>query len=220
MSNHGDLEWSASLRRRLRLIVLLESAENAGLIPLSVMRLHTFAYLSNVLAPVWDMPAMDGRVLKRRGGPFYPSLQHDLDRLVGMGVVLISGIGYSHGEDQLCRLEGSYRLHRSYSAPILESLLRFKDEAELIVFVQELAYALSGLSDTEIDGAMVEDATYSDPIVDFGNVLDFGEWRQVNYSSNSALAFDRSLPDRIAVTAGEKLHFYVRHLRKRLHGGH
>src|ERR1700687_2575811 len=77
------------LQRRIRLLVLLSAAERAGLVPLRILRLHSFAYLSNVLAPVWDMPALDGKVLKRHGGPFYPALQRDLDRLVGMGRVLI-----------------------------------------------------------------------------------------------------------------------------------
>ena len=60
-----------SLRRQVRLLVLLRAAEAAGLAPLRILRLHAFAYLSNVLAPVWDLRALDGKVLKRRGGPFY-----------------------------------------------------------------------------------------------------------------------------------------------------
>jgi hypothetical protein len=63
-------EQFASLRRRVRVVTLLEAAEAAGLVPLGILRLHAFAYLSNVLAPVWDMPALDGKVLKRRGGPW------------------------------------------------------------------------------------------------------------------------------------------------------
>ena len=78
------------LNRRIRLILLLDAAESAGLTPLPILHLHTFAYMSNVLSPVWDVPVLEGKVLKRRGNPFYTSLQYDLDRLVGMGVVLIS----------------------------------------------------------------------------------------------------------------------------------
>ena len=33
------------------------------------------------------MPVLDGIILKSKGGPFYPTLQTNLDRLVGMGVV-------------------------------------------------------------------------------------------------------------------------------------
>ncbi len=69
-----------SLRRRVRLVVLLDAAEAAGLVPIKILRFHAFAYLSNVLAPVWDLSVFDGKGFKRRGGPFYPALQRDLIR--------------------------------------------------------------------------------------------------------------------------------------------
>ena len=114
-----------ALRRRVRLVMLLDSAEAAGLVPIKILRLHAFAYLSNVLAPVWDMPVLDGKVLKRRSGLFYPALQQDLDRLVGMGVATISGVGHVQDEDKRWRLEGAYRLHRPFADPILDALSHF-----------------------------------------------------------------------------------------------
>jgi hypothetical protein len=217
--NVNDREWSASIQRRLRVIVLLDSAENAGLAPLSIVRLHTFAYLANVLAPVWDAPALEGKVLKRRGSPFYPILQREIDRLVGMGVVLMSGLGYSLDESKRWRLEGFYSLNHGFADGILAALRQFEEEARLLGFIQELAYAISALSDEELDRAVGEDATYSDPLIDFGNVVDFAEWRQVNYSANAAKKLARLLPSDSQATLGERLHFYVRHLRLRLHGG-
>ena len=80
----------ADVERKIRLIVLLSAAENAGLYPTPIRQLHVLAYLANVLAPVWNMPVLDGKLLKKKGGPFYPALQQDLDRLVGTGVVFIS----------------------------------------------------------------------------------------------------------------------------------
>lgn len=198
--------------------MLLDAAEGAGLVPLPLLRLHTLAYLANVLAPVWDMPAQDGKILKRRGGPFYPSLQKDLDRLVGMNVVEISSLGYSLDESGRWRLEGSYKLNGQLANPVLRQARQFEDEARFINFIQELAYALSALSDEEIDRAMMEDATYSDPLIDVGNVVDFAEWRLLNYTANAADELGRVSPDGGA-TLGEKLHFYVRHLKTRLYGG-
>ena len=98
---------STALARRVRLVVLLEAARSAGLTPIDVLRLHTLAYLSNVLSQVWNMPPNDGKILKRRGGPFYPALQADLDRLVGMGVALLDGVGHRQDEDGRWRLEGT-----------------------------------------------------------------------------------------------------------------
>lgn len=213
-----SLEHLARIQRQLRLIILLDAAEGAGLVPMSILRLHTFAYLANVLAPVWDMPAQDGKVLKRRGGPFYPALQRDLDRLVGMNIAVISDLGYSLDEAKRWHLEGRYRLNRELASSILGRAQQFEEENRSIAFIRELAYALSALSDEEIDRAMTEDATYSDPLIDIGNVVDFAEWRRLNYTANATLELGRLLPSAQA-TLGEKLHFYVRHLRTRLHGG-
>lgn len=198
-------------------MMLLDAAEAAGLAPIKILRLHAFAYLSNVLAPVWDMPVLDGRVLKRRGGPFYPALQQDLDRLVGMGVATISGVSHVQDESKRWRLEGSYRLHRPFADPILTTLSLFPEESRLGAFVLELGYALSGLSDHELDIAVSQDATYSDPLVTVDNVIDFDGYRE-NYSVNAAERFDRVVPGGHA-TPGEKLHLYVRHMHRRINGG-
>lgn len=207
-----------SIRRRVRLVLLLEAAENAGLVPLGIIRLHALAYLSNVLAPVWDMVPLDGRLLKRHGGPFYPAMQHDLDRLVGMGVVIITGLDHilDHGR---WRLEGDYRLNRIFANPVLAQLLAYEEERRLAAFIQELAYALSVLSNEDLDAAIGEDATYSNPVVTAGNVIDFVERKEANFSANAAQYFDRLIPGALHATAGEKLHLYVRHLHWRIHGG-
>lgn len=211
-------ERFASLRRRVRLMVLLDAAESAGLVPLKIIRLHAFAYLSNVLAPVWDMPALDGRVLKRRGGPFYPAMQRDLDRLVGMGVVVITGLGHARDDDGRWRLEGYYRLNRVFAESVLAILSTLDEERQVLTFVQELAYALAAMSDDDLDLAVGQDATYSDPLVTVGNVVDFDEWRKNNYSANAARYFDRLIPGDSHASPGEKLHLYVRHLHRRIHG--
>ena len=205
------------LRRQVRIVMLLDAAEAAGLVPLQILRLHAFAYLSNVLAPVWSMPVLDGKVLKRRGGPFYPDLQHDLDRLVGQGVVTITGVGHVQDEARRWRLEGAYRLNREFADPILAALCNFPEDRRLGTFIVELGYALSALSDDELDRAVSEDATYSDPMVTVDNVIDFADWRHRNYSANAAEKFDRVIPGGNA-TPGEKLHLYVRHLHRRING--
>lgn len=205
------------LRRQVRLVMLLDAAEEAGLVPLKILRLHAFAYLSNVLAPVWDMPVLNGKILKRRGGPFYPDLQHDLDRLVGLGVVVISGVGHVQDESKRWRLEGAYRLNRLFADPILNALADYPEERQLGLFIVELGYALSALSDEELDRAVSEDATYSDPMVTVDNVIDFADWRERNYTANAAEKFDRVILGGNA-TPGEKLHLYIRHLHRRING--
>jgi hypothetical protein len=208
-----------SLRRQVRLLVLLSAAEEAGISPLRILRLHAFAYLSNVLAPVWELHAFDGKVLKRRGGPFYPTLQRDLDRLVGMGLVQVRDLSHVQDDEKRWRLEGWYRLNHEFSNVVLECVASYEEERRLLSFIQELAFALSALTDGELDNAVSEDATYSDPLVSFGNIVDFDEWRTKNYSANAARRFETLLSNGAHATRGEMLHLYVRHLNRRLHGG-
>jgi hypothetical protein len=209
-------EDMATLQRQVRLVVLLQASERAGLTPIPVLRLHTFAFLSNVLAPVWRLLPMDGKLLKRRGGPFYPALQQDLDRLVGMGLVTITGLSHARDESNRWRIEGAYQLNDSLARAALARIGEMEEERRIFTFVQELAFALSALTDYELDSAMTEDATYADPVVGVGNVIDFAEWQDKNWSAGAAGYFARVMPNGITATPGEKLHMYVRHLHARL----
>lgn len=211
----GVASLSGNFADRVRLVVLLDAAEEAGLGPVPVLRLHMLGYLANVLSPVWDMPAMEGKILKRNGGPFYPILQHELDRLVGAGVVRIGNVRFSRDGDDRFRLEGNYWLNRAFADRILSAIYAVESQARVAHFVRELAYAVSALSFGDIDVAMQEDATYSDPLVEVGNVVDFAEWQDVNYSANAAHYFERVRG--ADLTPGEKLHLYVRQLHRLIH---
>ncbi|MFM9975979.1 MAG: hypothetical protein ACKVON_15565 [Beijerinckiaceae bacterium] len=215
----ADERYASSIRRRVRLVALLEASREAGIEPLPTRRLHLIAYLANVLSPVWDMPSVDGSVLKRLGGPFYPDLQGDLDRLVGLGVVHVESLRHQRLDDDHYRLEGSYRLNPEFANPILAHLRAIPEEETAARFVRELILALSSLSDEEIDLAINEDATYSNPSIGNDNVIDFGEWMGANYSATAAQKVGGLIPTGAAVGASEKVHLYVRHLRKRLQGG-
>ena len=208
-----------SLRRQARILHLLNGARNAGLCPISILALHGYAYLANVLAPVWEMPALDGRILKRKGGPFYPAFQGDLDRLVGMGMVHIFDVAHVRDPEGKWRLEGWYGLHLPMAAPALGFLLTQPDEARVARFVQELGYALSALDAKELDRALIEDATYGNPHISTNNVLDFAEWSNKNPSSEAANFFDEFMTESARITPGEKLHLYVSHLQRRFVAG-
>ena len=206
-------------RRQARILLLIDAASRAGLTPVPLLTFHALAYLANVLAPVWDMPAHDGKVLKRRGGPFYPDLQGDLDRMVGAGMVIISNVSHVQMPDGKWRLEGGYDLNGALASSALSFLLSHPDESRLSKFITELAYAISVLEPSEVERALAEDATYSDPAVSMDNVLDFSEWASQNPSANAANYFARLFPSHGSVSPGEKLHLYVRHLRRRAHAG-
>lgn len=206
-----------SLRRSARILLLLRGAQAAGIAPMHIVAFHGFAYLSNVLAPVWDMPAQEGRILKKQGGPFYPELQADLDRMVGRGMVGISQVSHVRTVDGKWRLDGHYSLNPDLATDAVEYLVGHPLERRYVAFVTELAYALSALRGGELQNALVEDATYADPAVGGNNVVDFAEWTQRNPSANAARYFERLATDAggLPITPGEKLHLYVRHLHRR-----
>ncbi len=212
-ANPGALD---RLKGQARLLVLLRAVETAGFAPVGLMPLHALAYLANVLAPVWDMPVLDGKILKSKGGPFYPTLQGNLDRMVGLGMVTVSDVSYLEAPDGSWQLSGAYQLNRPLAEPAIGHLQRFPDERAFAEFADELALALSTLTDEEMATALVHDATYGDPRISTDNVVDFDEWSHSNPSVNAASYFDRIMADRIA-TPGEKVHLYVRHLHRRLH---
>jgi len=215
-STQEDEERWAPIRRRVRLIMLLHASESAGLAPIGILQLHSLAYLSNVLAPVWELRPLDGKVMKRRGGPFYPVLQHDLDGLISQGLVLITNLGYKRDDDGRWRLDGNFYLNYRFADPIIKQY--HEAENHMATFIDELAYAFSALSEEDLQSVVSEDATYADQLTGFGNVVDFGEWRALNYSANAANYFNRLLSGGTLPTLGEKLHLYARHLHWRLHG--
>jgi len=139
--------------------------------------------------------------------------------MVGLGMVCISNVAHVRGEDKKWRLEGRYRLNRKMAGQAVDYLLGLPDEKPFVSYVGELAYALSALGERELESALVEDATYSDPAISDNNVLDFGEWASRNPSANAANFFDKFMPRGTKVTPGEKLHLYVRHLHRRIHAG-
>lgn len=215
----ADDPHTLSIRRRIRIVTLLDAAHLAGMTPMPILRFHTVAYLVNVLAPVWELAAHDGKLLKRRGGPFYPALQKDLDRLTGMGLVHLTRVRHEEEAPGRWRLEGSYELNYSFATPILDCLRTISEDERLThAYIGELLLALSSLSDNDLDTAMREDATYSDPQVTEGNIIDFAEWRDTNWSASAAKRFSEILPSGDRTTPGEKLHLYVAHLHRRLHG--
>lgn len=200
-----------ALRRRLRVLVLLEAAANAGLEPVPLLLLHTMAYLSNALAPIWNLDPFDGAVLKRRGGPYYPSLQWDVDRMVGSGLIKVEHVRYVQ-EDKRWRVDANYCLNRAFVRPVMDTLKAVGFESELTAFCAALAQALSALPPDQIAMLLSQDAAYGNPAVDVSNVVNLAENHGVNFAANAAESFR---PD-VSLTAAERVHLYVNHLHTRL----
>lgn len=204
--------------RKLRLLAILDACRQVGLSPTSVGTVHTIAYLADALAPVWDLPVIDGQILKRSLHPFFPRLQRDLDLLVGQGVAQVARVRYVPNEhDSGWRLDAHYMLESEFSERILSVARSFELQRKKLKFIREVVYAASGLGPDGIDNLGKIDAAYSDPLVDIGGVVDIGnEFGRANPTARVAMRFSELTPDSGELTNSELVHLYVRHLYARM----
>jgi hypothetical protein len=232
----AELEsWGARnrgvLRQRVRVVQLLDAAERAGIAPILTRRLHGFAYLADVLSPVWHLPPFEGKVLKLRIGPHYPDLQKEVDRLTVMGLVRASNLRFVELERSGPLVSAEYAIN--FDSPFLEGLLaamgaRGQDaaldpsDARVHEFLVELACAMATVPDEQIDFAASLDATYADERIAYSNVVDFGDWSTSTLTDNLSVAvterFRKFLPGRAQLSAGERLYLYASLLGRRING--
>ena len=229
------VRWKAKakgvLKQRARVIQLLNAAERVGIAPMPGRRLHAFAYLADVLSPVWNLQAFDGKILKIEGGPHYPDLQEELDRLAVLGVVLVSRLQYDSLSQSGPRINAWYAIN--FQSPHLEALLAAlgareaeqaidPEDSSLDGFLVDLAGALGTLQEDQVDTAASLDATYSDTRIDYTNVVDFGSWSTDIQTDNLSLRvterFRRFMPERAQLSAGERLYLYASFLGRRAIG--
>ena len=220
----------ARLRRRCRVLLLLDAAEQAGIAPLRSARLHAFAYLADVLSPVWKLVPFEGKVYKSAGGPRYPDLQDEIDSLVVLGLIQTRDLVYEPRAGGGARISGSYGL--TFASKHLESILRAlgarsveeaidPEDRKLHAYLVELAGALATLPDDEIESATGVDVTYR-ARAELNNVVDFAEWVDDKWEANpswrAAERFEAFLPAESKMLSGEKLYLYAAYLGRAMHG--
>ena len=220
----------ARLKRRCRVLLLLEAAERVGITPLPSARLHAFAYLADVLSPVWKLVPFDGKVYKSKGGPRYPDLQDEIDNLVVLGLVQAKDLIYEE-RDGGARITASYGLN--FASKHLESIFkalgaRSRDDAidpedcNLHAYLVALGGALATLPDDEIEAATGADVTYRVRAA-LHNVVDFAEWVEDKWEANPswrvAERFQTFMPEESRLLSGEKLYLYAAYLGRTVHDG-
>ncbi len=214
-------------RERTRILLLLDALERVGITPVSARKLHAFAYLADVLSPVWGLPAFDGKILKIEGGPHYADLQRELDGLVILGLVTILGLQYQKVGNSGYRIDGEYQLTigsknlpkllRAIGAEGPEDALDPRDSRKH-TYLEELAGALATLPDDEIDAAANVDATYSDRTVSYSNVIEFDRFQRSsrtptrNKSVEVTQRFEEFLPEDSRLSSGQKVYLYASYL--------
>lgn len=216
------LESSVSLearKRPIRVLALLDALADASIFEVPLRVVHELAYLSNVLAPVFDLTPFSGSLLKRQGGPYYTELQETIDMLVGRGLVFASGIYYEHvHEEKRYRLHANYRINSALAGPVLAAYHEVYADIGEPFFIGELCAAYSMLADKELGQVFRFDARYADKDVDNNEVIDFGQWAnaaRMNFSRNAAMAFRPGE----SLQPAERIFMYIEHVQRRASNG-
>lgn len=219
MSFWGEDIDVAMLARALQ---LMEALERQGGTPIGALDFHAFAYLANVLSPLWAIEPIDDTILKDKTklGPYYPKLQRALEALVGKGLVEVVELRNTKSISEFS-MRATFRLASRSAGEILGTISELPDERDTGYFLQELAASFLEIQDDKRDDAAALDATFSDPAVASDRVIDFGEFagrRSPNPSWNTAETFQRYAPKGVTLNRAEKLAMYVRLLKRRAHG--
>lgn len=209
----------SDLRVRARLLQIMAALERAGATPISNRDLHSVAYLANVLSPLWDVEPLETSVLKDRNGPRSSALEHEVDLCIGSGLLLVDALRTD--PENPARLDATYRLNAKVARPILIDISILPDEQSVERFLNELAFAFVEIKPGQRDDAALQDASWSNPAVAEGRIVDFGEHAEraaINPTYNAAQAFQKFAPEGVKLDRAEKLLMYVRLLKRRAHG--
>jgi hypothetical protein len=205
---------------RARLLQMLSALERTGGIAISIESLNAFAYFANVLSPLWDIEPVEGSVLKD-GAPRFPSLEAELDMLVGEGLVRVASLSIEAQPNAAQSLIALFRIDHARAAPVLQAIKALPDERSSEDFLLELASAFLDIQPDRQDDAAARDAAYSNPKVSTGRVVDFAEWvspTRDNASWNVAQTFQRYVPQKVTLSRAEKLVMYMNLMKRRAHG--
>lgn len=214
MNGAQETEQLSHVRRKLRVIGILFGAYRAGLVPLSAHSLQTACYFADALAPVWGVRILDARLLKRRDSPNSPVIQADVDRLVGVGVLVATNVRHREDADGLWRLDSDYTLNPGFAEPILEAARGLEKYEHEINFLGEVVLALSGFGALNIDRASASDASYGNEMIDPGGMVDL-DAVDGNQTARVAMRFGELAPPDFSLSDSEKVHLYLRELYAR-----
>ena len=211
------MSWRTQrVKHRVRLIQLLAAADRAALAPISVDKLHAFAYLADILSPVWNLRPFEDRIGRTGRSPYYPDLQRELDIMVAMGLVAPSDVSYRRKDGEAAVLTAHFAIQNG-SARIGPIMSACTDDTELAAqqsYLNALADALASLPDDDISAAATRDLVYENS---FSESQDFIDLASLSSRTSRAVAsFDQAFPG-TKLTPARRLVMYAHYLGRRVH---
>ena len=206
------------IKHRVRLLQLLMSAEQAALAPISLDKLHAFAYLADILSPVWNLRPFEDRIGRTGRPPYYPDLQLQLDLLVGMGLVEPSDLSYQRDETDEARFSASYALRFTSQHLDALALELSRDPVSMTEqkFLNALADALASLPDEDIASAASRDLVYERSSSDVEDYVDLESRAGQSRTEKAVASFDQVFPGS-NLTPSRRLFMYANYLGRRAH---
>ncbi len=168
-----DTANAGPLFDRMWTLCLLEQATIVGIAPATRDVLFALAYFANCAADAFDAPASQSVLIKQEGGPQYPRVVENLDRLVGTGLAKVSNVVSTMGLRKMsvqyfAASRATDLLNEICSDSVAFSLMRNFHRFSAISFGE------LGIGNL-IAGARAE-ASYSDAAVGFGDLINLGEF--------------------------------------------
>jgi hypothetical protein len=210
-----------SVFTQVRLLQIFVALDRAGALPATVSDLHTFAFFSNVMSPLWSLEPLEGAVLKLADGPYYPFLQKELDHLVGVGFLEIDSLDVTKPDKGSAQLRATFRLAPQAAEAAVIKIQILPDEVETLRFLTELAFSFADIRRDDRGAAAIKDATFSNPAISDDRVIDFGDWNDpevADASVRTANRFQKYAPNGVTLNRAEKLSMYMSLVARRSRG--
>lgn len=209
-----------SLFTQVRLLQIFSALERAGVLPATIPDVHTFAFFSNVMSPLWDLEPLEGAVLKLADGPYYPFLQKELDHLVAAGFLEVDSLNVTNSKGAAGQLRATFRLASQMERSVVDRFDGLPDEVETLRFLTELAFSFANIKRGNRVAVAMKDATFSNPAISEDRIIDFAEWNDPRSSDASVMAanrFQKYAPAGITLNRAEKLSMYMSLIVRRAH---
>lgn len=169
--------------RRYWILLLFRAATFSGLGTVSSGLFHRLVYFVNALMPSVGMKSETARVLKASYGPFFPDYQWDLDRLVGMRLLHVVDMEWLPNDQHFF---GKYQITKkgvTLAEKVAASSGYFSDVERAISEIVS-AFVANPRALTVVASRL--DANLGQDTIREGQIVDFGEWQEENYSKQAA----------------------------------